>query len=454
MRRTCLALAAVTALFTALGGFYALAGTKSISSVSIKVTSKLEAGTKLPDIELEDSPADGGVSVSASNTRYHVSEAEWVDKSSKELTVAEEPRMKVTLEPEDVGEAYFLASYKKSDVKVSGGSFVSAKRDGDDLVVTLRVSGVKGQYDPPEDAYWHEDNLGEARWEKPENTSGYYELRLNRNGKKVHTVDKTTALRYNFYPYMTEKGEYTFEVRTILETDLQKKYGKKSDWIESGELKITDRYVSDGKGKGGSDSTKKGTEEQVGWNKDEDGWTYRFPDGDLKRGGWEKIRDLWYYFDMDGRMQTGWQQVNGYYYFLYPDGRMATEWARIDGTWYYFRPEKEDKAPEGSMVSSGWRVIGAYYYYFNTDGSMYNGWLRKNSDWYYLNELDNSLMGAMFTGWFERNGKTYFTDSNGVMAQGWYRIDGNWYYFYPESGELARNRDIDGFYVNEDGIWR
>ena len=44
--------------------------------------------------------------------------------------------MKVTLEPEDVGENYFLAAYKESSVKISGGTFVSARRDGDSLAVT------------------------------------------------------------------------------------------------------------------------------------------------------------------------------------------------------------------------------------------------------------------------------------------------------------------------------
>lgn len=268
-------------------------------------------------------------------------------------------------------------------------------------------------------------------------------------------MDKTTGVRYNFYPYMTEEGEYTFKVRTLPETDIQKKYGKKSDWIESGELQITDRYVSDGKGKeSSSNDVKKGTEDPVGWTETEDGWIYRYPDGSLKRGGWENLNGLWYYFDMDGHMLTGWQKINGQDYYLYPDGQMAAGWARIEGLWYYFRTEKENEAPAGSMVSSGWRVIGAYYYYFNQNGSMFTGWLLENGAWYYLNELDNSLMGAMFTGWFERSGKTYFADPNGRMAEGWYQIDGNWYYFYPESGELAKNTNIEGFYVNEDGIWR
>lgn len=453
MRRQGLALAIAAAFLTVFHGMSALANTNPISSVSIKVNSKLEAGTKLPDIDLNSTPSAGGISVSVSDSRYSISEVGWVDKTSTRLAIADEPRMTVTLEPEDVGDDYFLASYKSSNVKINGGTFVSARRSGNELVVTLRVSGVKGEYDPPADAYWYESNLGEARWEKADDTSGYYAVRLYRDGKKVYEVASTSALRYNFYPYMTVKGEYTFQVQTILNTDMQKKYGKKSDWIESGELLITDRYVSDGKGGELVASAQKGTE-KAGWNKDSDGWTYRFPDGSLKKNGWEKINDRWYYFNSEGRMLTGWQQINGYDYYLYDEGRMASGWARVDGTWYYFRSETEGNAPEGSMVSSGWRVIGANYFYFNTDGSMKTGWLYEKGNWYYLNELDNSLMGAMFAGWFERNGKTYFSDSNGAMVQGWYRIDGNWYYFYPGSGELARNQTIDSFYVDEDGIWR
>lgn len=151
----------------------AAAAARPIHTVSVKVNSKLEPGGRLPSIGIGTrSLKDGEISVSGSNSKYHVTEAEWVDKGDKVIKASDEPRMKVTLEPADVGEDYFLASYKKSDVKVSGGTFVSARRDGDALVVTIRVNGVKGEYDPPPDAFWHEDNLGEARWEKPENTSG------------------------------------------------------------------------------------------------------------------------------------------------------------------------------------------------------------------------------------------------------------------------------------------
>ena len=249
------------ALLFQWGKIDAFAAAKEIKTVNIRVTSKLEAGSKLPDIKLETTTvSDGEVAVDAGGSKYSVSEAEWTDKSSNELKASEEPQMKVTLEPEDVSEDYFVSSYKKANVKISGGTFVSARRDGDDLVVTLRVNGIKGDYAAPEDAWWNEKSLGQAKWEKPDNTSGYYEVQLYRGKSKVYSVSQTSAVQYNFYPYMTKTGEYTFKVRTVPGTDSQKKYGGKSEWIESGELSITDRYVSDGKGQQSKNpSAKSGT---------------------------------------------------------------------------------------------------------------------------------------------------------------------------------------------------
>lgn len=428
---------------------------KAINKVSVRVSSKLEPGSSLPTIEIgTGTPEDGGVRVSAGNSKYHVSAAEWFDKGNKELKAADEPQMRVTLEPEDVSEDYFLASYKASDVKISSGSFVSARRNGDNLVVTLRVQGIKGDYDAPKDAYWYEDRLGEARWEKPENTSGYYELQLYRDEKSVFKVSKVSAVKYNFYPYMTEAGEYTFKVRTIPGTDIQKKYGKNSDWLESGELEITDRYVSDGKGQQNSNSSMvKGTD-TVGWVKEEERWIYRLPDGNQCRGGWAEINGQWYFFDMDGYMASGWRQIDGKWYYLYSSGEMAVGWSRIDGKWYYFHNGTDGDQTAGAMAAPGWQVIGSWYYFFNEDGSLYTGWLQQNDKYYYLNELDNSLQGAMFTGWLERDGKTYYMDNNGERASGWCQIDGSWHYFYPESGEMARSTQISGFAIDEYGVWR
>ena len=433
----------------------ALAATKPINSVSVKVSSKMEPGSHLPDIQIgSGSAADGGVTVGASG-RYTVTAAEWVDKNSKEITAGDEPRMKVTLTPSDVSEYYFLASYKSSNVKISGGSFVSARRDGDSLVVTLRVKAIKGDYDPPKDAYWNEKNLGEARWDKPENDSGYYELQLLRDEKNVHKVAKVSGKSYNFYPYMTKEGEYTFKVRTIPGNEEQTKYGKKSDWVESGELEITDRYVSDGKGQQSKDSSVvKGTTGKVGWFEEGGVWGYRYPDGRLYQDCWQEIDGYWYYFNADGNMLTGWQSIGGKRFYLHGSGQMALGWVRISDLWYYFRPETEGEEPKGSLVSPGWRVIGPYYYYFNEDGSLYTGWLREGDKLYYLNTVDNSLQGAMFTGWIRRDEKTYFADSNGEILEGWNQIDGSWHYFYPGTGEMAHDTTIDSFYIDSDGIWR
>ncbi|MFQ9703375.1 MAG: hypothetical protein ACLR0U_16755 [Enterocloster clostridioformis] len=65
-------------------------------------------------------------------------------------------------------------------------------------------------------------------WERPgginqENTSGYYELQLYRDNKSVHKVSKVSGVRYNFYPYMTKEGDYTFKVRTIPGSGIGKK---------------------------------------------------------------------------------------------------------------------------------------------------------------------------------------------------------------------------------------
>lgn len=455
------ALALLTLAMLVVPAFSALAasdsksdGSEPINKVSIKIKSELEPGSRLPDIEIGDADiSDGGIRVTAGNKKYTLVDAEWVDKSSEALKVAEEPKMKVTLEPTDVSEDYFQASYKESKVSISGGSFVSARRDGDNLVVTLLVKGVKGEFEAPEEAWWNENNLGEGRWEKPENGTGRYEIELERDGRTLFEETGLTSVQYNFYPYMTKAGTYTFRVRSIAKTATEKKYGEESEWVESGELVITERYVSDGKGQQ-ANAVLHGSVEKIGWDETESGWIYRYPNGDICRGGWSEIDGYWYYFNMDGVMQTGWLDVSGYRYLLHSTGQMATGWVELDNKWYYFRPQSEDGKPAGSMTEPGWQLINPFYYYFNQDGTMYTGWLNLNGKWYYLNTVENSMEGVMFTGWILRDGKTYFADGNGVRVSGWFEIDGNMHYFYPDTGEMARNADIDGFYVDSDGIWR
>ena len=60
----------------------------------------------------------------------------------------------------------------------------------------------------------------------------------------------------------------------------------------------------------------------------------------------------------------------------------------------------------------------------------------------------------MMTGWLGVGGTDYYMKADGSMAEGWQEVDGSWYYFYPGSGAKAFNTYIDGFYVDQNGIWK
>ena len=58
---------------------------------------------------------------------------------------------------------------------------------------------------------------------------------------------------------------------------------------------------------------------------------------------------------------------------------------------------------------------------------MYKGWLKLDNKWYYLSE------------------------TTGVMQKGWKEISGYWYYF-DNSGRMASNTSVDGYYVDANGV--
>ncbi|WP_315080711.1 hypothetical protein [uncultured Clostridium sp.] len=56
-----------------------------------------------------------------------------------------------------------------------------------------------------------------------------------------------------------------------------------------------------------------------------------------------------------------------------------------------------------------------------------NDWNKVNNDWLYVEN------GHAVTGWFKE-------------------VDGNWYYLKP-NGSMATNTNINGYYINQYGIW-
>ncbi len=410
-------LAAILSLGAAMT---ALAAEKTVSSVSIRVDSKLEAGSSLPDISYSSNGSSGNVSngdifVSTNTDRYYISDAEWVTSTSKNMNVGDTPEMRVTLTPNrDLsGDNYeFKGTYRSSNVSIRNGSFISASKSSGDLVVRLRVRAIEGKFGPPEDAYWKDNARGTARWEAPESGgTGLYEVVLRRGSSKVHSVE-TTSRSYNFYPYMTQKGTYTFRVRTIAKTNKQEDYGKSSEWVDSDEIYLAAEDVSDGSGR--NDNVTSGT-----------------PGG----GG------------PNGNTRVGWQHINNIWYYYYPDGSYHKNgWARVGDKWYLFNGS-------GQMLT-GWQNLNNQTYYLSESGDMVIGWVKWGQRWYYMNPTQDQYLGCMLKErWAGVNGKIYWFGKDGAMAEGWNQVEGNWYYFYPGSGQKAVNTWIDTFYVNEQGIW-
>lgn len=402
---------------------------KDIPSVRISISTKdLELGDELTD------DAESYVSC-PENEYYYLEDAEWMDNVNS-LAVGDEPRIKVYLsaKPREIeGDRYntvylFRGSYTSSNVRITNGTFLSAARrdSGYTLEVTLRIKPVKGQYEPPEDVRWT-GSRGTARWDRADNDSGYYDLICYRNSTIVKKLNSYHGNSYNFYPYMTKAGDYSFKVRSVAPENVSNAVGQNSDWAESDSTYIGDHEVSDGSGQTNDDVNGAGNSGSgnlypngtgnanvAGWVK-EDGYTYfRYPNGESVKDGWLKLGDKYYMFDKQGRMLTGWQ-LNKY------------------GIWFYMDPGT---------------------------GEMKTGWLNDQGQWYFLNTTKDDYEGCLVRGWWNYDGKRYYFNESGVMVTGWYQIDGLWHYFYPEGstdgayGYLAANTQIGAFYVDGDGVWR
>lgn len=400
--------------FSSAAVMTSFASDKTISSVTLRIDAELEPGDTLPDISYQNGASsadveDGAICISNSSSKYSITEAEWVTSTSKEMSVGDQPTLRVRLTPESVSgdDYYFKGTYRSSNVSIRYGSFVSASKSGDDLIVKMKVNAIEGDFEPPTDVYWKDNSKGTARWEEPNSgDTGRYEVVLKRGGTKIVTVE-TTGHSYNFYPYMTKAGTYTFRVRTIAKTSKEEDYGKKSEWAESDEIYLAEEDVSDGSGQeNGSTVSSLGGNTQVGWRNWNNAWYYYYPDGTCQKDSWQKINGKWYLFQNDGRMLTGWQNRGGQTYYLTESGEMVTGWIQAGNRWYYLNPTEDD----------------------------YEGCLFRNC-------------------WQDVNGLTYYFNSDGAMLEGWNQVDGNWYYFYPGSGHKAVNTYIDGFFVNQDGVW-
>lgn len=368
---------------------------EAIKSVTIAVTSSIEAY------------GDGGsVSATADSTKYHVVSCDFINGKSQ-WKAGDIPKASIELAAE---EGYYFNSISSSGAHIRGADYVTSKKSDAkrSLTITVKLKGIRGTLDRVEDAYWEEKPLGKARWAKVEGASSY-EVKLFCDESMVYHVPRTNSVSYDFFPYMTDEGDYYFKVRAVAKTESEADYLKAGDWTESDNQEITrkdaqaadKRATSTGK-KGVSVKDGTGPRAQApGWVQDANGWWYKNEDGSYPVGNWKAVGDKWYLFDMNGYMLTGWQWKNDKEYYLTTNGDMVTGWFQYNRIWYYLDPEQ---------------------------GKLTGRWLQDGGKWYYLNP-------------------------DGSMATGWLLNQGSWYYMDPRNGQMVTDQMVGEYYINHDGIW-
>lgn len=171
-------------LLSLTGSSFAAYGAETsdeITKISITVESSIEAGD-----------ADADVSVAVSSSRYSVDSWEFSGKSSG-WKAGEEPKIKVYLGAAD--EYYFKKGMSKSKVSVHGGGSCTSLKirdEGETAELLIKLKAVSGILGNTGSAYWDEDSLGKAKWDKVENANAY-EVKLYRGNTLVEHKEKVTG---------------------------------------------------------------------------------------------------------------------------------------------------------------------------------------------------------------------------------------------------------------------
>ena len=173
----------------------------TISNISIRVDQNLrtlEAGSSLGNISESDFTTPGD--------RYHVDAVQWVDSGNADtLKVGSEPKVLLYLVADskdknngDTIYYQFFGAYTENNVRISNGSFVSAKRiSSTELEIVIQLKAITGTYDTADNLSWSVNSLGRASWTAENNSSGFYEVKLFREGNFITKVT-TDALSLNF----------------------------------------------------------------------------------------------------------------------------------------------------------------------------------------------------------------------------------------------------------------
>jgi hypothetical protein len=308
----------MTAVVLAAVPMTALAATgTSISSVSLYISSEIEAGE-----------SGGDVTVTSSSSKFSINDTEVTNDPDGEWKNGNKPKLKVTLEAED--DYYFDSGFSKSSVSLSGsdGTVSSVSRSSSKLIVYITLDALEDDENDHELAVsnleWYEGN-GTASWDECEDANKY-EVRLYRGSNAVTSVLTTTYTSYDFASYITNSGDYSFKVRGVYNSSNKGSWEESDSWyVSSNEAEEISSASSSGVSGPGS-STGTGA-----WLKDSTGWWYCNADRSYTVSNWQYIDDSWYYFNQSGYMVTGWVNWNSKWYYCGESGAMLTSTTTPDG---------------------------------------------------------------------------------------------------------------------------
>ena len=109
-----------------------------------------------------------------------------------------------------------------------------------------------------------------------------------------------------------------------------------------------------------------------GWQFENNGMWYLYPDGTYPVSSWRSIDGANYHFNQDGYLEVNtWiYEANGAWYYVGADAKMLRGLQNISDRLYYFEPNN------GQLQGPGLLLAGGRYYYAGQDGALVqNAWI-------------------------------------------------------------------------------
>ncbi|HAH17819.1 MAG TPA: hypothetical protein DCL29_02235 [Eubacterium sp.] len=129
------------------------------------------------------------------------------------------------------------------------------------------------------------------------------------------------------------------------------------------------------------------------------------------------------------------------------DTAVEEGWKQDDNGWWY-------QYKDGSYPKSCWKTIEGKDYYFNDEGYILTDqYIKGNQDKLYYVDDKGAWNNNTYS--WKQNTKGWWLED---IKSGWYPksqwalIDNKWYYFKSD-GYMAVNETIDGYYLNEKGVY-